>query len=142
VELGPDDPLDEALSVMADADVTRAAVVEHGSVVGSLTYRDALTTYRMMLTRGLRRAETLPPTAMMLELHTAPGAPVVGRSLREVQLPPQVLVIAITRGGEALFPTAESVFAAGDQVTVMASPESQPALQDLFGETTTSDINM
>jgi CIC family chloride channel protein len=126
--------LDDALQAMADADVTTANVVESGSVIGQVTYRDALTAYKAMLARGIHRAERLPASSLLLEYRVAAEAPVAGRSLRESGLPPNSLVAAISRHGETIFPNAGMTLDAGDIVTVLATAGSAPRLRALFGD--------
>lgn len=115
--------LDEALLVMAEADVPRATVTDGAHVVGQMTYRDALTAYRTMLDQGLQRAEGLPVTSMLMEFSIGPASPLADTTLREAALPADTLVAAIGRDGEILFPQADTALHVGDTVTVLGKPE-------------------
>lgn len=133
IAVGPNERLDDALQRMAVADVTHADVVEHGNTVGELTYRDALTVYKSMLERGIRRAEHLPVTSMLLEFQVNVRSSLVGRTLRSAALPHDTLVVAIARRGEMIFPQADTELHAGDTVTILGKPDASESLLALFG---------
>jgi monovalent cation:H+ antiporter-2, CPA2 family len=50
------------------------------------------------------------------------GGPLVGRALRAVTLPPEVLVVSVLRGHEKLVPNGGTVLQAGDILTVVGPP--------------------
>ena len=131
--LAPNERFDNALLQMAEADVTTADVIEHGEVVGQLTYRDALTTYREMFERGIRRAQRLPASSMLLEFDVGAKSELAGMTLRDAPLPDDVLVASISHRGEIIFPQAETVLHAGDTVTIIGKPEAEASLSALFG---------
>ena len=133
ITVGPNERLDDALQRMAAADVTHADVVEDGDMVGELTYRDALTVYKSMLERGIRRAEHLPVTSMLLEFQVNVHSSLVGRTLRNAALPHDTLVVAIGRRGEMIFPQADTELHAGDTVTILGKPDASETLLALFG---------
>jgi CIC family chloride channel protein len=120
--LDPDVPLDEALARMADAGVPVAKVREDDRAIGQLSYRGALTAYRQMLQRGVRRARALPESSLIVETRLRRGSPLAGRSLRQARFPRGTLVASISRDGDMLFPHADTVLAAGDVITVVTEP--------------------
>jgi CIC family chloride channel protein len=122
LDLSPDLPLDDAMARMADAEVPVARVVEGDRTIGRLSYRGALTAYRQMLQRGVRRARALPESALIVETRVQLGSSLVGRSLREARLPRGTLVGSVSRDGEMLFPHADTVLNAGDVITVVTEP--------------------
>jgi len=124
--------LDEALLRMSERDVTRAEVVEGEKPVGTMTYQDAILAYREMLGRGLKRAERLPDTSMLLEYQVGTGSPAAGKELRTLTFPGETLVVAIDRNAEHIFPQADTTLHAGDTVVVMGSPEHDAALRTLM----------
>jgi CIC family chloride channel protein len=125
-------PLDDAMQQMAEAEATTADVVDSGQIVGRLTYRDALTAYKAMLQRGIRRVRALPEQTTILEARLTAGSRLAGKTLRERKLPHDVLVVSILRQGEVLVPRAETVLQPGDIVTLVASPASLPELRQWF----------
>jgi CIC family chloride channel protein len=122
LDLSPDLPLDDAMARMADAEVPVARVVEGDRTIGRLSYRGALTAYRQMLQRGVRRARALPESALIVETRVQPDSSLVGRSLREARFPRGTLVASVSRDGEMLFPHADTVLNAGDVITVVTEP--------------------
>ncbi len=80
------DRLDDAMLVMADADANRVSVVESGEVIGELTYRDALTTYRSMIDAGLQRVDHLPSSSLLMEFKVGIDAAVTGQSAPKLRV--------------------------------------------------------
>jgi CIC family chloride channel protein len=126
--LSPDQPLDDALAVLAEAGVSAATVVQSGGVVGRLHVRDVVGTYKRMLTLGVRRARALAPGAVMFEARVGARSPLAGRTLAEAGLPKGTLVVAIQRDGETMFPRATTCVEVGDELTVMSDPAVEPGL--------------
>jgi trk system potassium uptake protein TrkA len=70
------------------------------------------------------------------ELTLAPDAPVVGRALRDINLPEGALVAGMLRNGEALVPRGSTVLLAADRLVVVSLPESHGrVLKRLTGQT-------
>lgn len=124
-------PLDEALERMAEAEVPVARVQESGNVIGQVSYRGALTSYRQMLQRGVRRARALPETSLLVETRIRRTSALVGQPLRNAGFPRGTLVASITRNGEMLFPHADTELRHGDVITVVAEPTQAPDVRAL-----------
>jgi Trk K+ transport system NAD-binding subunit len=60
------------------------------------------------------------------------GFSLIEMALREVILPKDSLVVAISREGEAVFPRADTRLAAGDLITVLTSAATDPAVHRLL----------
>jgi CIC family chloride channel protein len=86
--------------------------------------------YEVLLRRDLDRWQEKPQLAetLLLELTIAPGAPFVGRKVRELGLPPGCILITVQRGVAAEVPTAEFELEAGDRVTVVVAPQAAEAV--------------
>ena len=56
----------------------------------------------------------------------------VGKSLREIKLPPRVRIGSISRKDEAIIPTADEVLLAGDLVTLFGDPRKLSEIIDLL----------
>jgi CIC family chloride channel protein len=115
-------PLDRALERMADEEVPVARVVDGENVLGQVSYRGALTAYRQMLQRGVRRARALPESSLIVETRLRKTSCLVGMSLRKARLPHGTLVASITRSGTMMFPHADTVLEPGDLVTIVTEP--------------------
>jgi CIC family chloride channel protein len=127
--LAPDDTLDAALEQLAEDGVSEARVVEHGEVVGQIDVRDVVATYKATLQRSVRRASALPAGTVLFEVRLQSASPLAGRTLREAALPKDVLVASIVRGGETIFPRADSRLESGDEVMILATATSERALR-------------
>jgi chloride channel protein, CIC family len=127
--LDPDQTLDVALDSITSRGLSWAPVIEQRHVVGRLNVRDVMQTYKATLERSVRRAVALNADTALFEARLGTAAPLVGRTLREANLPRDTLVVSITRDGETLFPRAETRLEANDVVLIMADPASEPALR-------------
>lgn len=128
-------PLDDAMQQMAEAEATTAKVADGGEIVGRLTYRDALTAYKAMLQRSVRRVRALPEETTILEARLSASSRLAGNTLRDASLPHDVLAVSILRQGVVVFPRADTLLQAGDIVTLVANPASVPALRQWFDVT-------
>ena len=59
-------------------------------------------------------------------------AALIGRALRELELPPRVLIAIIHRDGEIVVPDGDTVLEAGDRVTVIGDPRSIQGLYEQY----------
>jgi potassium/hydrogen antiporter len=65
-----------------------------------------------------------PPGSAVLDLFLESHAPAVGRTLRELSLPSDIVVAAIYRGDKLITPRGDLSFEAGDHVFIITSDES------------------
>jgi Trk K+ transport system NAD-binding subunit len=56
----------------------------------------------------------------------------VGRTLRDLALPVDAAAVAVVREGHVVVPKEDTVFAAGDEVLVVASEGSEAQVRDLL----------
>jgi trk system potassium uptake protein TrkA len=82
--------------------------------------------------RDVRSIPVLGAGAEILELTAAPGAPAVGRPLREVKLPRGSLICAIVHGGEVHVAHGGHVIEPGATVIAIALTKSSKALRSRF----------
>ncbi|HZU08082.1 MAG TPA: TrkA family potassium uptake protein [Chloroflexota bacterium] len=59
-------------------------------------------------------------------------APVVGRALRELPLPPDCNIAVIIRNGTPIFPNGDTRLAAGDEVIALTTSRSEARLRELL----------
>lgn len=128
VALQPEQTLDVALGQLAEAGVSWAPVVRDGELVGRVTVRDIVGTYKATLRRSVRRAAALPADASVFEVRLDASSPLLGRTLSEARLPRDTLVVSIMRAGTPVFPRASTRLEAGDQITILTNRGGEPAL--------------
>ena len=72
---------------------------------------------------------------MLLEAQLSASSPLVGKTLREAQFPPDSLVVSLMRQGDTYFPHGDTRLEAGDLIMVMADPDIEAALRSFLGDT-------
>ncbi len=133
--ISPDDRLDEALEKLSGKRIDWAPVVDvegtasTNSTIAVLSVSDIIRTYREMLTKSPHHIRSLVDGTVMLETMMEPGMHLVGRPLRETQLPEETLVVSIRRQDTLIFPRGGSIIQSGDIVTFMVSPRGEKRLQ-------------
>jgi chloride channel protein, CIC family len=118
ITLDPEDTLETALSRLVDAGMNWTPVVQNARLVGRVTVRDVLKTYKATLGRSVRRAATLPHDTSLFEARLSASSPLVGRTLEEGDLPRDTLVVSITRDGQTIFPRAGTRIEADDVLMI------------------------
>ena len=85
--------------------------------------------YEALLERELSRGEANPALegTFVADYTIAPGAPFEGKKIRDLGLPSGCIVILVRRGLREEVPTADTALAAGDQITVVISPQAASA---------------
>lgn len=68
----------------------------------------------------------------LVEGKVAPGAPADGRSLRELGIPADALVVMVVRGDQTFIPSGETILRADDEVLAVTTPASEGALRRLL----------
>jgi CIC family chloride channel protein len=87
--------------------------------------------YEALLERDLLRGQKGRPElggTLLLDLTIGPGAPFDGKRVRELGLPPGLIILMLRRGLREEVPTADSLLAAGDRLSVLVAPEAAAAL--------------
>jgi CIC family chloride channel protein len=133
--LDPEEHLDVALEKLTMNGLSWAPVIENDRLVGRLTVKDSISTYRHTLERSVRRTNALPGTTALLEARLNPPSPLIGKTLRDAGFPKDTLLVSVTRKGETIFPTADTKLETGDLVVIMADPISEEALRKFLGDT-------
>jgi len=70
--------------------------------------------------------------AHLVEVTLAPGSPAAGRELVRLGMPREATVVAIVRRAHVVVPRGDSVLEPGDEVLVLASPDSEDAVRALL----------
>jgi CIC family chloride channel protein len=132
VTVAPGASLTDALECLSDANASKAEVLDHDRVIGTISVRDMLSTYRSWMARGVRRTNPLPSSTVLLEATLEPTSALAGVLLRDANLPPDTLVTSILREGEAIFPRASTRLEQGDRLSILTTPPNEAAVQSLL----------
>jgi CIC family chloride channel protein len=130
--LGPNETLQDALEKLSDRTLSWAPVVENKRLIGRLTARNIMQVYKATLQRSVKRTQTLTENTAMFEAQIGPASMLAGRSLRDISWPPNSLVVSVNRGGETIFPRANTSLEMGDRLLVMADVASEQALRSFL----------
>lgn len=65
----------------------------------------------------------------LLEVTLDDGSPAAGKTVRELNMPPDCTIVAIVRDRHVIAPREESPLKAGDEVMALASAEAEPDLR-------------
>jgi len=68
----------------------------------------------------------------IIELSVETLSPIIGKRIRDIKLPPDSLIVTITRNGESVIPNGDTVIENDDHLITIARKESIPALETLF----------
>jgi H+/Cl- antiporter ClcA len=116
--------LNVVLDVLTSLPQTWATVVDPSlRVVGTIALSDILRNYRRTTQTYLRRLAETSGTTGLAELVVASNSHIVGRSLRSSSIPRGALITSIERGTEVIRPTGDTVFRAGDRLTVLGGDD-------------------
>jgi CIC family chloride channel protein len=129
ITLDPNDTLQDALEKLSDNSLSWAPVVDGTRLLGRLTARNIMRVYKSTLGRSVGRARTLTDNTVMFEARVGKSTVLSGLTLREIKWPPNTLVVSVNRGGETIFPRADTKLQEDDRVMVMADPDSDQALR-------------
>ena len=70
------------------------------------------------------------------EVRLQPDAPVIGKTLRDLSLPPDSLIAVVLRDADAIVPRGDTELRAGDRLVVITLPANHgPVLRAITGET-------
>ena len=145
----PDEPLWRAMRNMGGRAIERLPVVDPqtGEPVGVLTRNSIMRTYNNAITRKIEQQQTEEQVrlqtltgAHVVDLLIRPGAPVVGKKIKEVTWPPESAVAAVRRGERVIVPHGNTELHLWDHVTVVTDPQSERALAALMGSPTKANL--
>lgn len=144
VTVRPQEPLSRALLVMGGRELGRLPVVDpenSARLVGLLRREDVVRAYRYAVQRKLEMQHQKETVALghltnteVLEIPLAEGMAAVGLRIRELRLPPQVLIISIRRDTAVLIPHGETLLQPGDAVVVLAQQDVEAELRKILAD--------
>ena len=138
----PDDQLGHVVELMAEGDLRQLPVVarwDERRLLGMISQRDVL---RQVARRGPRLAGTTRRAApvrrligaVQIEFTVKQESGLVGRELREIQLPEGSIVTIIHRQGTVVIPRGQVTVEAGDQLTILAEPVAEAAVRRVLAD--------
>ncbi len=138
----PEETMGEALERMAVRDVGRMPVVDPSDptrLLGSIRRSDILRAYRVGRLERAGDDDRLVQTKIglhtghaLLELDVLAGSPVDGVCVRDVALPPDVLLTTRLRDNHRQLLHGDDSLRAGDRVLALVPQEQRAALTELF----------
>ena len=112
--------LDVALEALTEAPLSWVPVLDSDRhVVGTLSLSDLMRAYRRELLASVARVSDLGPGSVGFEVKITADSPAAGKKLRAAGLPKGVIVTSITRGGEVVLPSGDTVIVAGDRLSLL-----------------------
>jgi CIC family chloride channel protein len=127
------DSLDDALGLLVDAGRDWGPVEEDGKLIGVITTRDILASYRQALAGNVRRMSPVGTSkGTMVEADVAAGSPLVGLSVARAPLPRDTVLVSIERNDEVIVPRGDVTIKGGDRLTVFATAATRETLLALL----------
>jgi potassium/hydrogen antiporter len=68
-----------------------------------------------------------------IEFYIPAGSPVIGKSILQMKLPKDVLVVLIHRSGEEFIPRGNTQIQRGDRLVCLSAKKSIPHVEAIFG---------
>ena len=124
--------LDSALDSLMEAPLSWVSVLDPDRrVVGTLSISDLLSAYRRELLASVARLNDLGASAGAFDLTITVDSPAAGRQLRAIGLRKGVLVTSITRGGEVVLPSGDTVILAGDRLSALGEQKGMERIGEI-----------
>ena len=70
----------------------------------------------------------------LVEINLPDDSQAIGKTLADLKMPPETLVVTVARGDSMLIPKAETVLQPHDRVLAMTNINNRDALEDLLGQ--------
>ncbi|MBI2914107.1 MAG: chloride channel protein [Chloroflexi bacterium] len=129
----PDQTLDEAVRRMSAQSLRQLPVVSRGDVsilLGMLSRSNIFAVYgKVSSALPSRRLSPLAGIEAygteVIEVSIKRGSPVLGRSLKDIALPPEGIIVSILRRGVAIIPRGDVQLQAGDRLVIVTLPEAR-----------------
>jgi CBS domain-containing protein len=122
--------LDAVVEILATDHVPRVVVLDADRrVVGVVGTGDMIRAYRRSLEESLRRLGATFRGTMLLEEEVLAGSAVDGSTVAGAGWPHGVVVVAIQRGGQLIFPEPDTEIRTGDVLSILAPSSSEERLR-------------
>jgi len=134
----PDEPVGDALRRLGVRDIGRLPVVSRGpdrQLLGVVRRVDIIRAYNIAVAKRADRnyhaeVERLSGVdgARFIDIEIPPESQVVGRRVREIDLPAECLVVSVTRGRGRMVAHGHTLLKAGDRLTVFVTGDCAEAV--------------
>lgn len=142
----PDEVLEDVIRRIGSRDVGRIPVVDRmnlSRLLGMVYRADVIRAYTLALMDRQARKDQLErlrleqvTRARLLEFDLKDGDAAVKKSLQELRIPSECLIISVHREGRLIVPRGETEFLAGDRVVALVAPGKEQILKSYlqFGQ--------
>lgn len=128
--------LAEAVDAVATSTTGWVPVLDESrSVVGVMAGSDLVRGYQLGLKDATRRLARTAAGTVLGEREVGAGTPADGVAIRDLGLPPHVVVMSVLRGEELIFADGATILAAGDRLAILTGRGSAAAFDHIFGPT-------
>jgi chloride channel protein, CIC family len=129
------DSLDDALGLLVDAGRDWGPVEADGRLVGVLSSRDILTSYRRALAGNVRRMRSVGSNAgSIVEADIAPGSVFVGTTVATAPFPRDTVLVSIERDDEIIVPRGDVTLREADRLSLFTTNETRGSLLALLAD--------
>ena len=70
--------------------------------------------------------------ARLVEVTLAANSPVVGKAIRDIEIPRDATIVALLREDHLIVPRGDTVFETGDEVLALVTPDSEDTVRHLL----------
>ena len=135
--ISADDSLDDALGLLVDAGRDWGPVEQDGRLIGVLSTRDILDSYRQALAGNVRRMRSVGTNrGTIVEADVAPGSALVDTTVATAPFPREAVLVSIERNDSIIVPRGDVAIKGGDRLSLFTTTESRAALLDLLADRT------
>ncbi|TWE11430.1 chloride channel protein [Rudaeicoccus suwonensis] len=107
---------------------------DHSKVTGIISAAEIVRGWQQTMQRSVREIAAVGHEGKVVDVQVAQHSAAVGRRLRELGLPTQVVVLSIMRGRGFVIPAADERIEAGDRLSVLAMDGAKHVVETAFGE--------
>jgi CIC family chloride channel protein len=143
VTIYPDQTLEEAVRRLGSQGLRQLPVVSRHDpsvLLGLLRHSDVINASGRALAARTRPAQPTPASALVelygteeMEFKVTKRSPLAGKSIRDVELPKDSIIVSIVRDGSPIIPRGDVSLEPGDRVVLIALPSAIPELWERFG---------
>lgn len=136
------DGLDHVLEEMSDNGVSWVPVADDGRLIGVLSVRDVMHTYRRAMRGATGQLRGADDNGTIVEATIAPGSTLAGASIASVPWPRDAVVVTVQHGDVLIVPRGDVRLAEGDRLSVFATAGAVHEVQALLtsGQQTTPPV--
>lgn len=126
-----DATLDVALEALTQAGGSWVTVTGRDRrVIGVVSVGDLIRGYRGALEVNIGQVAQVTHSSVAIEERVGDASPLIGRSMRQANLPSGCVIVTLKRGNELIFARGSTTFELGDVVSCLAPPESVASLRE------------